>query len=102
MQKHLVFGNWSLVAPQKTAGLGVYGQYLISGCRHEHDAVVDDRRGLMTLDLTGRESPYRLQLANVLGSNLRQRAVAPAVIGAAIHQPVAVFRLFSRSALTSL
>jgi hypothetical protein len=56
----------------------------------------------MAFDLAGRESPYRLQLANVLGSNLRQRAVAPAVIGAAIHQPVAVFRLFSRSAVTSL
>jgi hypothetical protein len=41
----------------------------------------------------GRESPHRLQLRNVVRCDLIERAVAPAVVRAADHQPTPGIRL---------
>ncbi len=93
MQRRHVLGERTLVTPQQIAGLGVEREQLVAGRGHEHHAVVDDRRRLMALDLAGGEAPDRLQPAHIGGRDLPERAVAPAVIGAAEMQPVAVLRL---------
>src|SRR5439155_26241036 len=47
----------------------------------------------MPLDLPGRQGPHWLEPGGIVGRDLRERAVAPAIVSAAVHQPVAVFRL---------
>src|SRR5215475_12395263 len=73
-----VFGEGALITPQYVAGLGLDGEQLVSGRRHEHHAIVDDRRRLMALRLPGGKTPDRLQPAHVVAIDLLERAVTPA------------------------
>ena len=57
---------------------------------HEHHAVVDHGRRLVNARLARVDHPHRLQPADVAGVDLIERAVAPAVVRAPDHQPVAV------------
>ncbi len=91
-QQHVVWDR-PFVAPQKGAVFGVNRQHLISGCRDKHDSAVEDRRRLMAFDLAGLQCPGHLQPPDIGRRDLHQRAVAPAVIGPAIHQPIALRRL---------
>ena len=93
MQLQHVVGDRALVAPQQLTGLGVQRHHLVAGSRHEHHAVVDHWRRLMAFQLPGGQGPGQLQVPGIGGRDLRQRAVAPAVIGAAEHQPVAIGRV---------
>src|SRR6185436_18552683 len=65
---------------------------LVVGTRDEHHAAVDDRRSLMDTCFGGREHPHRTQPRDVGGRDLREWTESPAVVGAADHQPVSVFR----------
>ena len=92
-QRSTSSGSGRLIAPQQRAGLRVDRDHLIARRRDEHHAVVDDRRRLVTVGHAGREHPHRLQPRDVVRRDLIERAVAPAVVGAPDHQPVAVLRL---------
>ena len=85
-----VLGELPLVQPELVARAGVHRDDPIFRGGDEHDAVVDDRRRLVARRDAGRQRPHRFQAGHVLGRDLVQRAVAPAVVGAAVHQPVAV------------
>ena len=93
VQLQHVLGDRPLETPQQIAGLGVDRQHLIARRGDEHDAVVDDGRCLMPFQLPGRHAPHRVQVRRVRCGDLAQRTVAPAVVGAAEHQPVAIIRL---------
>ncbi len=79
------------VHPQHVAVARIDREQLVQRRRHEHDAVVDDRRCLMPLGDAGVHGPYRPQLVDIARVDLIERAIAPAVVSAAEHQPVAVF-----------
>ena len=65
----------------------------LPGVDDEHHAVVDDRRRLVAVARRrSANDPHRLQPRDVRRRDLVERAVAPAVVGAADHQPVAVGR----------
>src|SRR5262249_27625660 len=72
-----VLGQLALVAPDEVAGLRVQREHLVAGRSHEHDAVVDEWRRLMTLDRAAGVRPYRFEIAHVLRRDLAERAVAP-------------------------
>ena len=93
MQQDDVFRQRTAVAPQNAARRRVEGDDLVARRGHEHDAVVDDRRRLMSVVDAGRDDPRRLQACDIAGSDLRQWTIAPAVVGPSHHQPVAVLRL---------
>ncbi len=86
-------GSCRLIAPEKVAGSGVERDHLAARRGDEHHAVGYHGRGLMTAGHAGGEHPGGLQALHVLRRDLGERAVAPAVIGAADHGPVAVLRL---------
>ena len=88
-----VFRQLPLVTPDLVAGLRIEGNDLVHRRRHEHDAVVDDRRGLVAFIDAGRKRPRRLQILGVGGVDLVERAVALPVIGPAVEHPVAGFRI---------
>ena len=67
------------VAPQGVSADGVDGQQFIGRCRHEHDTVIYDWRRFMPADHAGGISPYRLQRGDIVGGDLVQGAVAPAL-----------------------
>ena len=71
------------------AGLRVERDHLVARRRDEHHAVVDDRRRLVAVGDAGGDHPRRLQPRDVGRRDLIERAVAPAVVGAPDHQPVA-------------
>src|SRR5262245_4136137 len=86
-------GHLPLVSPQQLAAASLRRDDLIVGRGDEHDAVVDEKRGLMTGIDAGGQRPHRGQLLHVLRVDLIERTVRPALIVAASHQPVACFRL---------
>src|SRR6516165_12129091 len=86
-----VFGQLPLVTPDLVAGLRVEGDDLVLWSRHEHDAVVDDRRGLMAFVDASRKGPRWLQILDVGRVDLVERAVPLAVISAPVEHPVAGF-----------
>src|SRR6185436_11560327 len=88
-----VFRKLALVSPVLVAGFGVERNHLPLRRCDEHHAIVDDRRGLMSLDHTGRERPHRHEAFHVRGVDLVERAVSLAIIGPAIVHPVAGFRI---------
>src|SRR5262245_14766701 len=94
LQFHHVLGDRPPEAPQQLATLGLNREQLVAGRRHEHDAIVDDRRRLMALGLAGGQAPDELQAGDIGRRDLRKRAETPAIEAAPEHQPVAVLRLF--------
>src|SRR5262252_2048500 len=91
VQLREIFGQLPLVTPDLLAGLRVDGDHLVLWRRYEHDAVVDDRRGLVAFVDAGRKGPRRLQILDVGRVDLVERAVALAVISAPVEHPVAGF-----------
>ena len=85
-----VFGQRFLVVPELRAGLAVDGVGVVPGRGHVHDAVDHQRRAFEAVEHAGLERPDRDQPGDVLGVDLLERAVAVAVVGAAVHQPVGV------------
>ena len=81
------------VPPQFFAGSGVERDHLVVRRRDEHHAVVDNRRGLVTVVHPRRPQPHGLQPFDSGGSDLVERTIAPPVIRATDHEPVAVLRL---------
>ena len=79
------------IAPEQVAGLGVDREHLVEGRGDEHDAVVDDRRRLMTLGRARRHRPHGRQVGDVARVDAIERAVAPRAVLAQIHEPVARF-----------
>ena len=92
MRRHQRLGHLLGVAPQEHAGLRVDGHHLVFGRRHEHHAALHDRRGLVPAVHPGREHPRRPQPAHIGRGDLIEGTVAPAVVGAPHHRPVAVGR----------
>jgi hypothetical protein len=84
-------GTFSPIAPQQIAAPGIDGDHLIHGRGDEHDAVVDDGSGFVAPGLAGGEHPHRRETRDIGRRQLVERAVTPAVISAADHQPVAIF-----------
>ena len=58
-----------------------------------HDAVVHERARFVALAFVHRPDPRQLQLLDVVACDLGQRAVAPALVVAPRHQPVARIRI---------
>ena len=78
-----------LVHPQLPSGDRVERVDRVLGTRQIHDPVDDERRGLELLDVAPLEQPFDAQVLHVLRCDLVQPAVAPAVVRARIHEPVA-------------
>ena len=93
MQHHRRRRQRSAIAPEERARSGVNRKHLIAGRRDEHDAVDDHRRRLVAILRSGREDPCGLKALDVVCVDLAERAVAPAVIGAADHRPIGVGRI---------
>ena len=83
-----VVGHLAAVLPDEVAGDGVDGLDDVGGVRHVEDAAVGERRALLA-PLGEGARPHHAQLADVVAVDLVEGAVAPAVEGAAPHQPVA-------------
>src|SRR5438034_1343982 len=86
-------GHFPLVSPQQLPRLRLHRDDLVVRCRHEHHAVVDEERSLVTRVHTGGERPGRCQLPHVVNVDLIERTVRPALVVATGHQPVGRFRL---------
>ena len=82
------------VAPQQPSAADVGRDHLIARRRHEHHAVVDDRRRFVAAIHAGRHHPDRLELRDIGGRQLIERAVAPPAVVATDHQPVLRLGLF--------
>ena len=80
------------IPPQEGPRARLDGDDLAARRRHEDDTVVNDWSGLVSVDRTRRERPHRSQPGDVGRRDPGERTVAPPVVGAAIHQPVAVLR----------
>src|SRR5207248_4240417 len=89
VQLREVLGDLPLVAPDLVSCLRVEGDDLVLRRCHKHDAVVDERRGLVAFADAGRKRPNWHQILDVGGVDLVKWAVALAVIGSAIEHPVA-------------
>ena len=80
------------VTPQQVAGRRLQRQHLkaagIERNGDEHVPVVDDGRRLVVPVRAGGEGPHRLEGGDVRPRDAIERAVSPAVVGAAIHRPV--------------
>ena len=87
-----VGGHLMPIAPEEVAGLGVDREDLVERRRHEHHAVVDDRRRLMAFSRARRHRPRGRQVRDVARVDSRERAVAPGVVLPQIHEPVARLR----------
>ena len=76
--------------------LRVDRDHLVARRRDEHHAVVHDRRRLVAAASRRSRTPTPAAAASTLPAcDLLERAVAPAVVRAADHQPVAVFGLLA-------
>ena len=56
--------------------LSIQRDHVIGGLRQIHHAVYHQRRGFKFLEGSGLECPLQLEILDVAGSNLRQRAVS--------------------------
>ena len=78
------------VLPDQLAGAAVERLDDVARVDQIDDAVVDERHGLVRAALfADRPDPGELQILDVVARDLVERAVAPALIVAARHQPVA-------------
>ena len=78
-----------MVLPDQVARLRVERLDDVHRVGEIDDAVVHDRRRLVRLPFVHAPDPRELQLLHVVARDLRQRTVAPALIVAPHHQPVA-------------
>ena len=83
-----VLGDVAAVLPPQVAGHGVDGLHVVPRVRHEQHAAVG-QRGPLLRALGQGSGPHELQVADVVAVHLVERAVAPAVLRAAPHEPVA-------------
>ena len=83
-----VVGHLAAVLPHEVAADRVDGLDDVGGVRHVEDAAVGERRALLAPVGEGAR-PDHAQIADVVAVDLVEGAVAPAVEGAAPHQPVA-------------
>ena len=81
------------VLPDEVAGGRVERLHHRADARDVHNAVVDDRRRRVPAALVHRPHPGQLQLPDVGPIDLREGAVAPRLVVAPDHQPVAVVRV---------
>src|SRR5580704_1593029 len=93
MRPEHVFGQLPLVAPQDNARLYVNRHHLVSWSGDEHGAVIHDRDCLVSVVDSRRHDPDWLEAIYVRGRYLGERTVAPAIEGAAAHQPVSILRM---------
>ena len=82
-----------LVLPDQLAGRRVERLHGVHGVGEIHDAVVHERRRLIRAALVHRPHPREPQILDVVACDLSQRAVAPGLVVAAHHQPVAGRRI---------
>ena len=78
-----------LVLPDQVAGRGVQGLHHVHGVGEIHDAVVHERVGLVGAAFVHRPRPRQAQVLDVGAGDFGERAVAPRLVIAAGHQPVA-------------
>ena len=83
-----VVGEVAAVLPEQVPRGGVDGLDDVARVRHVEDAVVDERRALLAAAGAERPRPHHPQVADVVPVDLVEGAVAPAVEGAAPHEPV--------------
>ena len=93
MQQHDRRRQRAAVPPQQRARLRIDGKHLIARRRHEHHAVDDDRRRFVAVLHAVENTHAGCRRLHVVGVDLAERAVAPAVIRAAKHRPVAIRRI---------
>ena len=84
---------WGLIRtraglPNQIARLGIQGLDNVTWTHEIKDAVVHDRRRLVGARIVHRPLPDELEMLNVVAVDLIQRAVTPALVVAAEHQPV--------------
>ncbi len=94
MQNYSAFRPRLFIAPEDIAGLRIERNHLTSRSGYEHRTVIDQGSGFMHARLAGNSRPDQAQLRHVARVDLIERAIAPAVIGAANHQPIAFARVF--------
>ncbi len=78
----------ALEPPEKIAGRRVESDDLIVRRGDEHHAIIDDRRGLVTGVHARGEAPHGHERFDVADIDLVERAIAPALIATADHEPV--------------
>ena len=83
-----------VVLPDQLAGARVERLQDVRGVDQIDDAVVHERhRFARAAAFVHRPHPHELQILDVVAGDLRQRAVAPALVVAPRHQPVAGIRI---------
>ena len=87
-QRGAVLDPRPAILPQTGAVAHVQRLDVVARLHQEHDAVVDERRGLLQA-LGHGPRPGETQAAHVGRVDLVERAVAPVVVGAPPHRPVA-------------
>ena len=103
-QLHRVFaGHVRVVLPQPLAGLRIEGVDLAPRRGHENAAIGDHRRRLVAAAALGKiPKPGQAQLADVVGVDLLERAVALLAVVAAVGRPLArILRQVGRVGPTS-
>ena len=82
-------GQTAAVLPDQIAGDGVDGLDGVAGVGDEHDAIVNDRRGLHRAGFKT-ACPDHLELTDIVGVDLVERAETIVVDSATVGEPVAV------------
>ncbi len=82
-----------LVLPDQIAGGGIERLHHVAGVAEIHDAVVHERHRLVRAGIVHRPAPGQAQLLDVVFLDLFERAVAPRLVVAPRHQPVAGRRI---------
>ena len=88
-----VVRHFMIVAPVFTTGCRVHGDHIAGRFSDKHDAVDNQWYGFGAIDNGNLVNPLELQLIDVIHIDLIQQAVALAIQGSGIHQPV--FRLIA-------
>jgi hypothetical protein len=90
-----VWRSWAdAVFPDQLTGPGIQRLHNIVGVGKEDDAVMDDWGHFVGAPLVHRPSPFELQILDVVGVDLLQRAETPSLIVAAEHEPIAICGMF--------
>jgi hypothetical protein len=84
----------TLVVPNEVAILRIERLDEVAGVRKVHDAVIDQRSGLLTSSCDHSSRPDHAQLRDIILIDLVQRAVSPAILSTPPHEPVCGIRLF--------
>ncbi len=78
------------VLPQQLAGSRIQRLHRVGDIGQEHDAVMHDGRDLAGAAVIHRPGPDQLQVLHIRRGDLFERRIAPALIIAPVHQPVAI------------